>query len=321
MLNSTKEAQDRLLGKRWGVFHHYIWNKKEHPDQPEFEDWSATIDRFDTEKLAKTLHEIGAGYYFITLAHGTEYMVTPNPIYEKLCGVQPGVLCPKRDLVSDLYDSLSKYDIDLYIYCNAYTPLFKMLPENIKDVFYPDRELHRHTDSQTHPMPYIPSMEFAKKWASCIEDTAVRYGDKIKGWWFDSCYDFVGYTFETLKPFYDAVKKGNPYALTSFNNGVKESNMKWCPYEEMTCGEFNTFEYVPTSRFVDGAQSHMLIPLGYCDNGNPAGWYRKNSKCTHRELADFMKKVEKANAVLSIDIYVYPDGSLEESQLEIIRGI
>ena len=36
--------------------------------------------------------------------------------------------------------------------------------------------------------------EFIEKWASVLEEYAVRYGDKVKGWWIDGCYDYFGYT-------------------------------------------------------------------------------------------------------------------------------
>ncbi len=319
--SAISAARERLSKKRWGVFHHYLWNRKMYPGNPEFEDWSAVIDRFDTERLAKTLHEIGAGYYFITLIHGTEYMITPNPTYESICGVPPHTLCPKRDLVADLYDSLSKYDIDLYLYCNAYTPLFPAIPETIGDGFAPERRWHCHADPAINGMPYTPTMDFAERWAAAIGDTAARYGDKVKGWWLDSCYDFVGYKHETLAPIYKAIKAGNPNALTAFNNGVKDGIVKWYPDEEFICGEMNEFGFVPQTRLIDGAQSHLLIPLGYQPDGHPAGWCTKTAKIGHNELAAYLRELEAVGCPLSIDVFVYPDGSFEPSQLEILRGL
>lgn len=321
MVRDIRTAQDRLVLKRWGVFHHYLWNPKVHADEADMLDWSRTIDRFDVEKLAATLHEIGAGYYCITLIHGTEYMITPNPTYEKICGVAPNTLCPRRDLVSDLYDALSAYDIDLYLYCNAYTPLFREIPAEYSLGFAPERDWHCHADPSVDGMPYTPTLDFAENWASVIEDTAVRYGEKISGWWLDSCYNFVGYKFETLAPLYRAIKKGNPYALSAFNNGVKDGIEKWYPMEEMTCGERNTFDYVPKSRFIDGAQSHMLIPLGYLEDGNPAGWGTRTCKCDHVFLSEYLRKLEAVGCPLSIDVYVEPDGSFDPTQLEVLRGL
>ena len=318
---TIRDTQDSMVKKRWGVFHHYLWNKKVHPNNPEFEDWSRTVDRFDTDRLARTLHEIGAGYYFITLIHGTEYMLVPNPTYERIAGVPPYTLCPRRDLVADLYDSLSRYGIDLYLYLNAYTPLFPNIPKEIALRFAPDKENHRMPNPRFPNMAHIPTDDYVERWAAVLRDSAMRYGDKIKGWWIDSCYDYVGYTFDKIKLYYDAIKAGNPAAICGFNNGVKNEIIKWYPEEEMTCGEFNDFEFVPKERFVDGVQTQMLIPLGYLKNGGKAGWCTKTAKRDHAYLADYLAKLTAVGCPLTIDVYVYPDGSFEPSQLEILRGL
>jgi len=306
-----RASQDRLVNKRWGVFNHYLWNKREHPERTDLGSWSDTIDTFDTDRLAKTLHEIGAGYYFFTVIHATEYMATPNQTYERMCGVEPGVLCPKRDLVADLYNSLSKYDIDLYLYYNAYTPLFIYIPEELSLSFV---SKHVRNTKGGGIMLNTPLEDYAKNWASVIEDTAVRYGDKICGWWIDSCYRAVGWTFDNVAYLHRAIKKGNPTAISGFNNGVFEDIKKWYPEEELTCGEFNDFGFVPESRYIDGAQSHMLIPLG-------STWGEKGVQHDHAYFKEYLPKLEAVGCPITFDIYVGPDGSLDEEQLEVLRGL
>ena len=34
----------------------------------------------------------------------------------------------------------------------------------------------------------IPEL-FAQRWGSVLKEYAVRYGDKVKGWWVDGCYE------------------------------------------------------------------------------------------------------------------------------------
>ncbi|MBE6541303.1 MAG: hypothetical protein E7672_02520 [Ruminococcaceae bacterium] len=311
-----RASQDRLVNKRWGVFNHYIWNNKAHPERTDLGSWSDTIETFDTERLAKTLHEIGAGYYFFTIILGTEYMATPNPTYEKICGVEPGVLCPKRDLVADLYNSLSKYNIDLYLYFNAYTPLFSYIPEKLSLSFVskhiPNTDGYNPKCGGT--MQNTPTEDYAQNWASVLEDTAVRYGDKVCGWWIDSCYSVVGWKFENMAYLHRAIKKGNPAALSAFNNGIFKDIKKWYPEEEFTCGEFNNFGFVPESRYIDGAQSHMLIPLG-------STWAEKGVQHDHAYFKEYLSKLEAVGCPLTFDIYVGPDGSLDEEQLEGLCGL
>lgn len=48
-------------------------------------DWNARCELFNAERVAKDLHDIGAGYYFITLMQGRKYM------YYKKRRIQPFV--------------------------------------------------------------------------------------------------------------------------------------------------------------------------------------------------------------------------------------
>lgn len=99
-----------------------------------------------------------------------------------------------------------------------------------------------------------------------LREFAERYGDKIKMWWLDSCYDYAGYTDELLKYYHDAIKAGNPDALIGFNKAellLHDCEMKKsCPYETLTCGDCNTFDYILKSVDLDGALAHLLISLG-----------------------------------------------------------
>ena len=58
---------------------------------------------------------------------------------------------------------------------------------------------------------------FVKNWASVLEELSVRYGEKVRGWWIDGCYDetFLRYDDELMSHYDRAVKKGNPDALVA----------------------------------------------------------------------------------------------------------
>ena len=58
-----------------------------------------------------------------------------------------------------------------------------------------------------HPKDPV-SVEFVTKWASVVEEYSKRYGDKIKLWWVDGCYDFNGYDEEKLAILAKGVKEG-----------------------------------------------------------------------------------------------------------------
>ena len=118
--NNIRAAQDRFYGKKWGVFNHFLQVIQNDPNAKNSygkqTDWNTLVSEFDTEILAKNLHEMGAGYYVITVMQGTKYMLAPNATFDKIAGTKPGEACSTRVLIEDLYQSLSKYDIDLFLY-------------------------------------------------------------------------------------------------------------------------------------------------------------------------------------------------------------
>ena len=309
--NDIRLAQDRFYAKKWGVFNHFLYVIQNNPSNPNSygkqTDWDTLVNEFDTETLAKNLHEIGAGYYVITVMQGTKYMIAPNATFDKIAGTKPGEACSKRDLIEDLYQSLSKYGIDLFLYFTGDGP-YKNVEEGKKFGFTEPRE-----DGVTRA--------FVEKWASVLEEYAVRYGDKIKGWWIDGCYkDWFKYTDELLELYYKACKKGNPSALVSLNPGLKDSIELGFTYEDFLCGEQIDFVFIPEQRFYGNAQAHILAPLGVgeCTIG---GWGVFGVKRDAEYLTDYIQKVHEAGGVLTIDIGVYRDGKFDEEQKETLKRV
>ncbi len=292
---------DRFFNSKWGIFSHYLYRAPACPEADK--NWSRRVDSFDTDRLAANLAEMGAGYYFITIMQGTRHMIAPNKTYDEIAGTQPGEACSHRDLILDISNSLQKYGIDLYLYFTGDGPWLDD-SVNRKFGFFEPRE--------------NISEEFVKKWASVTREYALRYGDRICGWWFDGCYDYFGYNNELLSHLYDAVKAGNPNTITSFNNGVDKGG-KWYEKEEFTCGEFNDFTFIPKERFTDGAQTHVLIPLGLLPDGVPGGWGAKGAVRDAEYLSRYVNAVNANGGVVTIDIHIEPDGSFDPEQVAVLK--
>jgi hypothetical protein len=302
-------AQDRLYSRKWGVFNHFLYVIQNDSSVPNSygkqTDWDTLVHEFDTETLAKNLYEMGAGYYVITVMQGTKYMVAPNATFDKIAGTKAGEACSTRDLIEDLYQSLSKYDIDLFLYFTGDGP-YKSVEEGKKFGFIEPRDV-----GVTKP--------FVEKWSSVLEEYSVRYGEKIKGWWIDGCYkDWFKYTDELLEMYYKACKKGNPNALVSLNPGLREDLENGFTYEDFLCGEQIDFTLIPKQRFYGNAQAHILAPLGVgqCKLGQ---WGTFGIKRDAEYLIDYIKKVNEVGGVLTIDIGVYRDGKFDEEQKETLK--
>lgn len=314
-------AIQKMRELKWGVFNHYICSPgRDAIYGVDLSDWNATVDSFDTEALAKNLHEMGAGYYFITLIHGTEYMLAPNPTYDRLMGVPAGVLCPHRDLVADIYESLKKYGIKLCLYFNCLSPFNNTFSPQYRERvgIFSDRL----PEPQFNVLTEENAKEFVQNWSAVLRDFTLRYGDKISAWWLDSCYTYAGYTDELLSCYYDAIKAGNPNAIIGFNKaellaGDGSKLKKSCKYEELTCGEHNTFDYFPTVGEVDGALTHLLIPLGK-ERGFCGRWCSPETDYTREFIRDYISRVNEVGGIVTVDIFVTPDGSFTDGQKEVL---
>jgi len=287
---------DRLSQKKWGVFNHYL------PASPDL------VETIDTQAIAQTLHGIGAGYCVVTMMQGNNVLNAPNETYDRITGRQPGEACARRDLIADLYDSLSKYGIDLYVYFTGDGPY--------KD----DRDgaAFGFTSPVTRP--------FVEQWACVLEEYALRYGDKVCGWWIDGCYKGAfGYDDELLQIYYDAVKKGNPKAIVAFNDGVKDVITREDGLSDFTAGEQIDFTVYPKERFADGAQWHVLAPLGISpDPNNPWDtWCKFGVKRDGAYLREYINKVNSLGGVVTIDIWMDWDCGtrFDPAQIETLRSM
>lgn len=314
----------RMREKRWGVFNHYICTpgRDEFFDGADLCDWNKTVDSFDTEKLAYELHKLGVGYYFITLIHGAEYMIAPNSAFDRMFGVNAGEFCSKRDLVNDLYESLAKYDIDLCLYFNCLSPFNMCFGERFRHHLGIDGELKNQNDILT----IYDGETFVNSWSEVLRELAVRYGDKVKMWWLDSCYERSGYTPEKLRMYHDAIKEGNPDALIAFNNGIlappNDKLEKYMDFEGFTCGEKLDIGYVPESGDIDGSLSHLLIPIGRSGEKSPFGpWCAAGTDYSGENLSEYIGMVNAVGGIVTFDIRVTPDGSFDKDQVEQLKKI
>lgn len=220
------EKKEWFSSRKWGMFTHYL-ELAEGRTYREFyrnyKDFNDRVNHFDVENYAKTAHEVNAGYVFFTIMQGTKYMCAPNDTYNQITGFKPGEACSERDLIADLIVALDKYDIPLFLYYTADGPY--------TDKYAGGKFGYCRTDTE------LVTHDFVSKWTSVLKEYAVRYGDKVHGWWIDSAYNFSGYTEETLKYYYDAVKAGNPVSLLALNNGVVQPDYENPKYEKFCNGE------------------------------------------------------------------------------------
>lgn len=304
-----QNAKDRFLSRKFGVFNHYIAAFFFGLETCYSEIWNAYIEKIDIKKLAETISQTGAGYYIITVMQRGRYMLAPNSAYDAVAGTMPGEACPKRDIIPELAEELGKYDIDLFLYFTGDGP-FK------DEIIGPKFGL-------THHAKDVITDSYVQKWASVLEEYSVRYADKVKGWWIDGCYRKLGFTDEQLELFVKAAKKGNPEALIAMNNGLNDILVKQHPSEDFTAGEYEDFVYIPDRRFFDGAQAHILAPLGVSPEPEHPGlaWRSRGVKYDAEYMTEYIRRCNDVGCVVSLDIFIDENCNFDSEQVELLHKV
>ncbi|SIO05547.1 alpha-L-fucosidase [Chitinophaga niabensis] len=285
----------------WGVFVHYLYKvqcagQRITTMDGDSTDWNKCVNEFDTEKFAEQIRSTGAAYVIFTMQQRTRHLVAPNKTYDKITGYKPGEACSKRDLVEDLYTSLSKRGIKLMLYWTGDGP--------------------RDDEKAAKAMGYTEkvSEKYVQHWADVVAEYGERYKDKVAGWWVDGCYDYIGYNKEKWAIMAKALRAGNSKRIIALNNPKMTSSNSSTPDDDYTTGEQNKFGEIPLSRWRDGVQWHILSYLGN-------DWCSPGLRYNPGFMADYIRKCNLAGGVVTMDVCLFRDGTIETSHLETLRGI
>jgi len=291
---------DWFCKARYGVFVHYLAGLQNNANQVHSlgreTSWDDCVREFDTERFADAMAQAGAGYVIFTVMQVSHFMIAPNATFDEITGYKPGEACATRDLIEDLYASLNRRGIPLMLYYTG------------------DGPRGDEKAAAAFGWAWPPPREFVEKWAAVGREYSLRYGGKVAGWWVDGCYSWIGYDDERLGMMAEALRAGNPQAIIALNPGVQDRVRPYTRHEDYTAGEQNAFFDRPLSRFVDGEQWHILSYLG-------TGWGQPGVRYGKQDMIEYVAEVNRFGGVVSIDVLLYRDGSLDRSQLEILKAL
>lgn len=294
-MNST--LTDWFHDAKYGLFAHYLYTSKD--------DFAS----FNVPAFAAAVNETGAKYFFLTLGQNTGYFCSPNAVYENFIGVPAGTYCSSRDIPMEAADALAEYGIKLMLY----------LPSQGPSAAGDDIPRSLGAAERYDETNWYINKTCANRWAEVIREWAVRYGNKVAGWWFDGFYEVTGYRGEMADYagglYKAACRAGNAKSIIAFNQGVMNGNIQpaaaGCDY---TAGEEDNFEFYPTSRFCygrfdTGAQWHILSYLG-------SWWGSSDLKYESGYMPAYVSKASNAGGVVSMDIHINADGSFPKVQTD-----
>jgi hypothetical protein len=293
---------DWLVAKKYGVFVHYLDGLQNNPEHVtslgRHTSWDECVREFDVEKFADRMQEAGAGYVIFTVMQRKRFMIAPNATFDRLTGYSPGEACATRDLIEDLYQALEQRGIALMLYWTGDGPCDD--PKAAPALGWP-------ADGQV-------TEAFVRNWANVVREYGERYQGKVRGWWTDGCYRFIGYDDKKLGILAEGLRAGCPERIIALNPGVEDRVRAYSRHEDFTTGEQNAFADLPTARFVDGEQWHILSYLGKT-------WGQPGTAKTKREMAEYVHACNVLGGVVSIEVILYRDGDLDRSQLEVLKAL
>jgi hypothetical protein len=195
----------------FGIMVHYL--KEAIVPDGGSKEWNDAVNSFDVDKFAIQAKEAGTGFVMFTLGQNSGYYCSPNSTFDNILGVKPGELCSNRDLPMDLMQALKKYNIPLILYLPGNPPVNNQLvSEKFKYPFKKDSATSQFNQ------PILENM---------IREWSLRYGEGVKGWWFDGLYSWnaIRSTRMDMSLKYNisthtlAAKAGNKNSIVTYNYG------------------------------------------------------------------------------------------------------
>lgn len=291
---------DWFVKGRYGVMFH--WTDLTQPRSGEKKSYPEAVSAFEVDAFAKLVSETGAAYVIFTLNHAHPHCPAPIRSWE---AIHPG-FTTQRDLVGDIADSLEKRGIKLLLYINS--PVLTMLGHIGASGLY---EL---TCSEE---------QFTEIHKSVLSEIGSRYRDKLAGYWFDSWYQsLAAYPDVPIETIYHSCKIGNPQRITAFNFWIFPVLTPWQDY---WAGELNSLQKPFESRFIQkgagtGFQAHGMVSM-------LPSWVHSDTapipppQFSAEDLIAHVKTNVEHQAVTTINIGIYQDGTIEQSSLDMMREL
>jgi hypothetical protein len=284
----------------YGVMFH--WTDFTQPRDGVKRPYPEAVDAFDVDTFAKLIVDTGAAYVIFTLNHAHPHCPAPIQSWET---VHPGWTA-RRDLIGDIADALEKRGIKFLLYINS-PVLTKLGGIGATGMYELTCSEERFTEIHKNVLSEIGS----------------RYRDRLAGYWFDSWYQsLAAYPDVPIEAIYRYCKIGNPDRITAFNFWIFPVLTPWQDY---WAGELNSLQDSFESRRIQkgagkGFQSHGMVSM-------LPSWVHSETdpipppQFSTRDLIAHVKANMEHQAVTTINIGIYQDGTIEQSSLDMMRHL
>jgi alpha-L-fucosidase-like protein len=291
---------DWFVKAGYGVMFH--WTDFTQPREGEKKPYKDAVDAFDVNAFANMVEEMRAGYVVFTLNHAHPHCAAPIQSWE---ASHPG-WTTRRDLIGDLADALEARSIRFLLYINSpiLTKLGNIGPTGLYQLTFSEEQ-------------------FAEIHRDVLGEIGARYGERLAGYWFDSWYQsLAAYPDVPIDAVYRACKVGNPGRITCFNFWIFPV---LTPYQDYWAGELNSLQNPFASRYIQrgagkGLQAHGLLSmLDAWVHGKPGPI--PAPQFSAEDLIAYVRANIEHQAVTTINIGIYQDGTVEQTSLDMMRQL
>ena len=292
---------------KYGLFFH--WNARSAPRTGEPKSYENAVKDFDVTKFAAMVHETGADFIVLTTSWDLQTFPAPLKSLDKLL---PGNTTT-RDLVADLADALSRWNIKLMVYCNVRLNRLGWKKE--------DRFVRENMDG------------YFNKMNSIYQEIGKRYAKKIGGLWIDDGMGLYGYNFPFQKMVKE-LKKNDKEMIIGFNSWIYP---RFTDFQDFYVGENGiSMEAAAVSNkalllggngyFVSGPQQGLKAT--FCGLLEPGNWTHTELNqeippplLKTDELITIMKEaIKKKNAAI-LNTEVYQDGTISPATFDMLKQL
>jgi alpha-L-fucosidase len=314
MFTTTAKAAstDWFKDSGYGLFCH--WTNKSYNEDGSRVDYYTAVNNFDVNRFANQVEEAGAKFVIFTITHESHHLAFPSAVMDSIAS---GHTTGSRDLYADMYTALNAKGIKMMFYWNsaAYTTALN------------DSEYYNNTKWATD------SAYFAQKQYDLVEEISLRYGNKIAGWWVDTCYDNdsrlpsdcrnwgAKFNYST---FASKLRAGNPNSIVTFNYRWKYWGCNWGQgIEDYQAGEEGLDNnFLPTSRY-SGEGNTQWFATDACDDPN---WAHVTPgtitpRWTDSKVITYIQNVMSNQGVYAYNCALYQDGRIADATMTQLRAV
>jgi hypothetical protein len=290
------------------------WTAKSQPVGAD--DWvpfEEAVSRFSPSSYVDQIAGAGAKYVIFTSAHALQMLAAPCAAIDQIAPHRTTA----RDLIGELADACRSRGLHFILYYNHSC--------NSGDDPAWERAVGYHAQDKSRLVSNLMGI---------IREMGTRYGPRVEGWWFDSCYsldprgpynsvttNLQGFQFP-WEEWTEAAKTGYRARLVALNPGMLV-HFLYSTHQDYEAGEANELVAVPSGQFTpDHLQAHRWVCLD-----NPAWVHDRvmtplaRPRYSREQVADYVRTCNKSRVPVTFNVDIDQTGKLSPESLALLRDV